>query len=139
MLEPLEEANQGKNMQMDKHDDYVYILDSINLDMEDTLDDEHVSSDEKLINMDYDLPNMLSMQLTITPTNEHSDSQSPCLQLIVILTIMDVVPLTSHHPSPGVAHAEHLMWNSSIMVVFVFLCFVFPHIVFLFYVFYCFI
>ena len=42
MLEPLEEANQGKNMQMDKHDDYVYILDSINLDMEDTLDDEHV-------------------------------------------------------------------------------------------------
>lgn len=48
-------------MHMDTHDDSIHILDSINLDMEDTLDYEHVSSDEELIDMNNDLPNMLSM------------------------------------------------------------------------------
>ena len=33
-------------MQMHNHDDFIYILDSINLDMEDVVDDEHVNSDE---------------------------------------------------------------------------------------------
>ena len=73
ILKTLEEVNQGSNMKMDKHDSHVYILDSINLDMEDTLDDIHVSSEEELLDMDNDFPNMLSTQLTITSSNEHSD------------------------------------------------------------------
>ena len=32
---------------MDNHDDYVHILDFNNLDMEDTIDDEHVGSDQE--------------------------------------------------------------------------------------------
>ena len=47
MHESLDEAKKGNILYMDKHDDYAHILDSINLDMEDTLDDEHVSNDEK--------------------------------------------------------------------------------------------
>lgn len=42
--------------------------------MEDTLDDEHISSDDVYIDMDYDFPNMLSTQLTITSSDEHGDS-----------------------------------------------------------------
>ena len=46
MRESLEESKQGNTMHMDKHDDYVHILASINLHIEDTLDDENFSSDE---------------------------------------------------------------------------------------------
>ena len=58
-------------MQMDKHDDFICILDYvvINLDMKDTLDDnvidsndnKHVSDDEYLnIYIYYGFPNILS-------------------------------------------------------------------------------
>lgn len=43
MLEPLEEINHKNNMDMDKHDDYVCVLDSMNLDMEDTLDGDIIN------------------------------------------------------------------------------------------------
>lgn len=49
----LEEAKQGNTLYMDKHDDSLCILNSINLDMEDTLYDKHVSMDEKLIDNDF--------------------------------------------------------------------------------------
>ena len=55
---------------MDKHDSFVHILYSINLDMEDTLDDGHASSDEESIDMDNYFPNMLFMQLTINSSDE---------------------------------------------------------------------
>ena len=44
MLNPLEEVKQGTIRKMDKNYDYVHILDSINLDMGDTLCDEHAIS-----------------------------------------------------------------------------------------------
>ena len=60
MHNSLEETKQGNTLHMDKHDDYVHILDSFNLDMEDTLDDEHFSSDKELIGMDNHFSNMIS-------------------------------------------------------------------------------
>lgn len=113
MLEPLEEANHTNNMQMDKHDDFICILDSVvmSLDMKDTLDDniidsndnKHVSDDEYLnIYIDYYFPNILSKQLTITPNIEHRDShQSPCLDMIVVPTMLDFIPLGSFPSFPN--------------------------------------
>lgn len=46
MQEPCEEINHNNNMQMNKHDDSIHILDYINLYIDDTFDDdsnEHVS------------------------------------------------------------------------------------------------
>lgn len=66
---------------MDKHDYSIHILDSIfiHLDQEDTLDDgvidanSHVNDNEyDTIDVDHDFPNMLSKQLMINPTIEHS-------------------------------------------------------------------
>ena len=99
MCKSLEEVQQGNTLHL--HDDYIHFLDSTNLDMEDTLDD---ISDDDLNHMDSDFSDMFSMQLTITSSNEHSDSQSPCLELIVIPTIMDLVPLASCHPSPSISN-----------------------------------
>lgn len=88
---------------MNEYDDPIHILDpiSINLDEEDTLDDPIDLSDEyETIDLDNDLPHMLSTQLKITPSNEHCDSQEdPCLELAIIPTILDIVPLVSCLPT----------------------------------------
>ena len=43
---------------------------------------------------------MLSSQLTLTPNVEHCDSQEdPCLELAIIPTVLDIVPLASYPPS----------------------------------------
>lgn len=65
---------------MDKHDASICILDSSNLYMEDTIYDDidsnaHVSEEEyENINMDYEFPNILSTQLTLTFIGKYSDS-----------------------------------------------------------------
>lgn len=84
---------------------------------------------------------MFSTQIAITPTNEHSDSQSPCLELIVIPTIMNMIPLMSYHPSPIISdwdggHVGCLMWTLSIMVVFSVLVLCFSHVMLMFYIFF---
>ena len=65
------------------NNDYIHILDPIliNLDEEDTLDDvDDVNDEYETIDINIDLPNILSSQLTLTPIIEHCDSQEyPCL------------------------------------------------------------
>ena len=135
MYKSLEEVQQGNTLHL--CDDFVCILYFFNLDMEDTLDD---STNDDLISMDSDFPKMFSMQLTIISSNEHSDSQSPLLELDVIPTIMDVVPLKSHHPSPSIldqhgGHTKILTQTPSIMVVFSVLVLFFSYIILLFFLF----
>lgn len=100
MHESLEEAKQGNTIHMDKHDNFVCSLDSINLDMKDNLVNEYVSSDEELIDMDNDFPDMISTELTVTSSNKHSDSQSHFFEVSMISIVMDFIPLLSCHPSP---------------------------------------
>ena len=73
----------------------------INLDEEDTLANiDDVNDEYESIDINIDLPNMLSSQLILTPSIEHCDSQEdPCLKLAIIPTIMDIVPLVSYPPS----------------------------------------
>ena len=61
MLEPLDEVDYSNNIQMDKHDDFIQNLYSIDLNMEDTLDDDSNAHVSENIDMDYDFPNMFSM------------------------------------------------------------------------------
>ncbi|KGJ50980.1 hypothetical protein CIAN88_23705 [[Clostridium] innocuum] len=88
---------------MHDYDDSIHILDPIliNLDEEDTLDDtDDVNDEYETIDIDIDLPNMLSSQLTLTPSVKHCDSQEdPCLELAIIPTMLDIVPLVSYPPS----------------------------------------
>ena len=52
------------------------------------------------IDIDIDLENMLSSQLTLTPSIKHCDSQEdPSLELAIIPTVLDIVPLASYPPS----------------------------------------
>ena len=53
-------------MHLGQRDDFVHILDYVNLDIEDTLDE---SSDVDLTIIDKYFPSMFSMQLIITPSN----------------------------------------------------------------------
>ena len=82
---------------MHDSDDSICILDPILiiLDDEDTFDDTSDVNDEyETINIDVDLPNIISSQLTLTPSIEHCDSQKDlCLELAIILTMLDIVPL----------------------------------------------
>ena len=92
---------------MDKHGDFVCILDSINLDMEDTLDDESneyvIDDGYKDIYMDYDLAIIISIQLNLTPSNEHNYSyQSLYKDMVAVPIVLDVVPLARHPPFPNV-------------------------------------
>ena len=88
---------------MHDFEDYICILDPIliNLDEEDTLNDvDDVNDKYETINIDIDLPNMLSSPLSLTPIIEHCDSQEgPCLELRIITTMLDIVPLASYPPS----------------------------------------
>ena len=72
----------------------------INLDEEYTLDDVDDEYETIDIDIDIDLPKMLSSQLTLTPSVKHCDSQEdPCLELAIIPTMLDIVPLVSYSPS----------------------------------------
>ena len=79
------------------HEMHIPILDSIdiNLDEEDTLDDD----EHEIIDLDVDLPNMLSMQLTFTSTSKHYDSLEGPLDLAIIPTTLDISPLARYPPS----------------------------------------
>ena len=74
---------------MHDSDDYICILDPIliNLDGEYTLyDTDDVNDEYETIDIGIDLPNMLSSQLTLTPSIEHCDSQEyPCLNWLSFL------------------------------------------------------
>ena len=88
---------------MHDYDDSIHILDHIliNLYEEDNLDDICDDNDEyESIDIEIDLPNILSLQLALTPSIEHCDSQEdPCLELAIIPTMLDIVPLVSYPPS----------------------------------------
>ena len=73
--------------------DYI----AINLDEEDTLDDNK----NEIIDLDVDLPNMFSMHLMLTPTPNHRDPfESHSLDLAIVPTILDIAPFASYPPSP---------------------------------------
>ena len=74
MHDVLEEVIANNDIKLHDSDDSIHILESIliNLDEEHTLDD--VNDEYETIDIDIDLPNMLSSQLTITPSIEHCDS-----------------------------------------------------------------
>lgn len=62
----------------------ILIFFTINLDEDDTLDDEH---------------DMLSIQLTLTSTLEHSDYPKSPLYSAIVPTVLDIAPLVSFPPS----------------------------------------
>ena len=83
---PLDQVN---NDEIDKHD--IHNLDSIiiNLDEEYTLYDYEY----EIIDLDVDLPNVFSMQLSLTFSLEHSDSQGcPNSNLTIVPIVLDISP-----------------------------------------------
>ena len=103
MHDVLEEVVVNNGVKMHDSDDSICILDPIliNLDEEATLDDvDDVNDEYETIDIEIDLPYMLSSQLILTPSIKHCDSQEdPCLELAIIPTMLDIVPLASHPPS----------------------------------------
>ena len=87
---------------MHDSNDSIHILDPIfiNFYEEDILDDTNDVDDEYgTTDIDNDLLDMLSSQLTLTPSIEHCDSQEdPCLEPAIIPTMLDIVPLVSNPP-----------------------------------------
>lgn len=78
----------------DMHIIYLDLV-TINLDKEDNLDDE-----DEIIDIDVDLPNILSRRLTLTSTPDHSDSpKNPSLDLAMVPTLLEIDPLESYTPS----------------------------------------
>lgn len=70
----LDNVNPNNYVHMHDYDDSIHILDpiTINLDEKDTLNDP--DDEYETIDIDVDLPHMLSSQLSITPSIEHGDS-----------------------------------------------------------------
>ena len=96
----LKEVVANNYVKLNNFDDSIRILDPIliNLHEEHTLYDFDDGNDEyETIDIDIDLPNMLSSQLTLTPSIENFDSHKDlCLELTIIPTMLDIVPLASY-------------------------------------------
>ena len=78
MHDVLEEVVAHNEVKLHDFDDSIHILDCIliNLDEDDTIDDtDDVNDEYETIDIDIDLPNILSSQLTLTPSIKHCDSQ----------------------------------------------------------------
>ena len=103
MHDVLDEVVTNNDVNLHDSNDSICILDPIliNLDVEYALDDtDDVNDEYETIDIDVDLPYMLSSQLTLTPSIELCDSQEdPCLEQAIINIMMDIVPIMSYPPS----------------------------------------
>lgn len=103
MTKHMGEENVKKD-KMDKHNNTICIEDTLD-DVMCINNDIHASDFDDLyetIDLDHDLPYIVSQQLSIPPTNEQSDLASkhgPCLKLAIVPSIvLDVYHLASFLP-----------------------------------------
>ena len=89
MHDMLEEVVANNDVKLHDYDVSIHILDPIliNLDKEDTLDDvDDVNDEYKTIDINVDLLNILSSQLTRPPSIKHCDSQEdPYLDTTIMM------------------------------------------------------